>query len=54
MAAPHFQNWSNAIRGLERDDYFQATVFVGSHLDRLDTSSRIEDVTLGKGPKAFR
>ena len=45
---------SNAIRRIERDDYFQATVSLWSHVDRLDTSSRIEDVTSGEGPKAFR
>lgn len=53
MSAPHVPKGSNAIRDLERNDYFQATVSVWSYVDRFDTSSRIEDVTSGEGPEAF-
>ena len=45
---------SNAIRRLECDDYFQTTVSIWPYVDRLDTSSRIEDVTSGEGLEAFR
>ena len=53
MSAPYVPKMSNAIRHLERNDYFEATASVWSYVDRLDTSSRIEDITSGKGPKAF-
>lgn len=53
MSAPHLPKRSSAIRHLERNEYFQATVSVWSYADRLDTSSRIEDVTSGQGPEAF-
>ena len=45
---------SNAIRRLERDDYFPATTSVWPYVDRLDTSSRIKDVTSRESPKAFQ
>jgi len=48
-----FRKVSNAIRHLERNDYFQATVSVWSYVDRLNTSSRIEYVTSGEDPEAF-
>jgi hypothetical protein len=55
MSAPHIPERSNAIHHLERNDYFQATVSVRvwSYVDRLDTSSRMEDVTPGERPEAF-
>lgn len=53
ISAPHVPKRSNAIRHLERNDYFQATASVWSYVDRLETSSRIEDVTSGEGPEAF-
>ena len=45
---------SNAIRRLERDGYFPATISVWPYVDRLDTSSRIKDVTSRESPKAFQ
>jgi hypothetical protein len=53
MSAPHVPKKSNAIRHLERNDDFQATVSVWSYIDRLESSSRIEDVTSGEVPEAF-
>lgn len=53
ISAPHVPKRSNAICHLERNDYFQATASVWSYVDRLETSSRIEDVTSGEGPEAF-
>jgi hypothetical protein len=53
MSASHVPKGSNAIRYLERNDYFQATASVWSYVDRLETSSRIEDVASGEGPDAF-
>jgi hypothetical protein len=53
ISAPHVPKRSNAIRHLERNDYFQATASVWSYVDRLETSSRVEDVTSSEGPKAF-
>ena len=53
---PHVPIKSNAIRNLEGNNYFQATVSVWSYVDRLvrlDTGSRIEDVTSGEGPETF-
>ena len=54
MSIPHFPNRSNAIRHLERDDYFPATVSVRPYVDRLNMGSLIKDVTPGEGPEAFR
>ena len=51
---PIFRKRSNAIRRLERDSHYQATVPVWPYVDRLDTSSRIKDVTSGKRSEAFR
>jgi hypothetical protein len=51
--SPRVPKRSNAIRHLERNDYFQATISVWSYVDRLETSSRIEDITSGEGPEAF-
>lgn len=53
MSAPHVPKRSNAIRHLERNDNFQATASIWSYVDRLETSSRIEDVTSTEGPEAF-
>lgn len=55
MTVPHLRlpKRSNAIRHLEHNEYFQATTYVWSYVDRLETSSRIEDVTSGEGPEAF-
>jgi hypothetical protein len=56
VSVPHLpkQVKSNAIWHLERDDYFQATVSVWPYMYRLDKSFRIENVTSGEGPEAFR
>jgi hypothetical protein len=53
ISAPRIPKRSNAIRHLERNDYFQATVSVRAYVDRLETSSRIENVTSGEGSDAF-
>jgi hypothetical protein len=45
---------SNAIRRLERDGYFPATVSIRPYVDRLNSSSWIKDVTAREGPKAIR
>ena len=55
ISVPYFfKNTLNAIRCLERDDYFPATTSVWPYIDRFDTGCRIKDVTSGEGPKAFR
>ena len=55
MSPPHVprEKKSKAIHHLEGNDYFQATVSLWPDVDRLDTSSRVEDVTSGKGPETF-
>lgn len=51
---PISQKRSSAICRLERNSHYQATVSVWPYVDRLDTSSRIKDVTSGKRSEAFR
>lgn len=52
-STPHIPKRSNAIRHLELDDDFQAAVSVWSYVDRLNASSRIENVTSGQVPEAL-